>query len=80
MPIEGEGPLASGAEVKVGTAVIGTVGSVSGRSALALLRLDRAAEAKAKGQTLAADGVAVTLSKPDWAMFDMGPAAPAEAP
>jgi tRNA-modifying protein YgfZ len=80
VPIEGEGPLASGAEVKVGTAVIGTVGSVSGRSALALLRLDRAAEAKAKGQTLAADGVAVTLSKPDWAMFDMGPAAPAEAP
>jgi folate-binding protein YgfZ len=80
MPIEGEGPLASGAEVTAGTAAIGTVGSVSGRSALALLRLDRAAEAKAKGQTLAADGVTVTLSKPDWATFDMGLAAPAEAP
>jgi tRNA-modifying protein YgfZ len=80
VPIEGEGPLASGAEVKAGTAAIGTVGSVSGRSALALLRLDRAAEAKAKGQALAAEGVAVTPSKPDWATFDMGPAAPAEAP
>ena len=48
VPIEGEGPLASGAEVKVGAAAIGTVGSVAGRLALALLRLDRAAEAKAK--------------------------------
>jgi tRNA-modifying protein YgfZ len=80
VPIEGEGPLASGAEIKAGTAAIGTVGSVSGRSALALLRLDRVAEAKAKDQILAAGGVAVTLSKPDWATFDLAPAAPAEAP
>ena len=80
VPIDGEGPLASGAEVTAGTAAIGTVGSVSGRSALALLRLDRAAEAKAKGQILTADGVPFTLRKPDWATFDMGPAAPAEAP
>src|SRR6185312_9533498 len=80
VPIQGEAPLASGAEVTVGTAAIGTVGSVSGRSALALLRLDRVAEAKAKDQILAAGGVAVTLSKPDWATFDLAPAAPAEAP
>jgi folate-binding protein YgfZ len=80
VPIQGEGPLASGAEVKVGAAAIGTVGSVAGRLALALLRLDRAAEAKAKNQILAVDGVAVTLSKPDWASFDLAPTAPAEAP
>jgi folate-binding protein YgfZ len=80
VPIEGEGPLASGAEVKAGTAVIGTVGSVSGRSALALLRLDRAAEARAKDQVLTADGVPLTLRKPDWATFDLAPAAAAEAP
>ena len=80
VPIQGEAPLASGAEVTAGTAAIGTVGSVSGRLALALLRLDRVAEAKAKDQILAAGGVAVTLSKPDWATFDLAPAAPAEAP
>jgi folate-binding protein YgfZ len=80
VPIEGEGPLASGAEIKAGTAAIGTVGSVSGRSALALLRLDRAAEAMAKGQNLTADGVAITLRKPDWATFDVATTARAEAP
>jgi tRNA-modifying protein YgfZ len=80
VPIQGEAPLASGAEVTAGTAAIGTVGSVSGRSALALLRLDRAAEAMAKGQNLTADGVAITLRKPDWATFDVATTARAEAP
>ncbi len=80
VPIEGEAPLASGAEIKAGAASIGTVGSVAGRLALALIRLDRAAEAKAKGQALTADGVAVTLRKPDWATFELAPAAAAEAP
>ena len=50
------------------------------RQALALLRLDRAAEAKAKGQALTAGGVAITLRKPDWATFDLEPAAAAETP
>jgi tRNA-modifying protein YgfZ len=80
MPIEGEAPLAPGAEIKTGAASIGTVGSAAGRLALALIRLDRAAEAKAKGQALTADGVAVTLCKPDWATFELTPAAAAEAP
>jgi tRNA-modifying protein YgfZ len=80
VPIEGEAPLTPGAEIKTGTASIGTVGSVAGRLALALIRLDRAAEAKAKGQALTADGVAVTLRKPDWATFELAPAAAAEAP
>ena len=79
VPIEGDAPLTSGAEIKVGEAAIGTVGSVAGKQALALVRLDRAAEAKAKGQVLTADGVPVTLRKPDWATFDLAPAA-AEAP
>ena len=47
-----------------GAAVIGTVGSVAGPAALALLRLDRAAEAAAKGQPLTADGVAIVTRKP----------------
>ena len=67
VPVEGEAPLDVGAEIKAGAAAIGTVGSVAGRQALALLRLDRAAEAMAKGQALTAGGVAITLRKPDWA-------------
>ena len=58
---------------------IGTVGSVAGRQALALIRLDRAAEATSKGEPLLADGVAIRLSKPDWAKFELSPAAGAEA-
>jgi tRNA-modifying protein YgfZ len=80
VPIEGEGPLAPGAEVRAGAAAIGTVGSVAGRLALALLRLDRAAEAQAKGQPLSAGDVRIALRKPDWATFDVAPAVRAEAP
>jgi hypothetical protein len=57
-----------------GEAEIGRVGSVAGRHGLALLRLDRAAEASAKGQPLTADGVALTLRKPDWGDFKLVPA------
>jgi tRNA-modifying protein YgfZ len=58
--IVGEG-LASGMEIKHGDGVIGTIGSVAGNAALGLLRLDRAAEAAGKGQTLTADGHIVTV-------------------
>ena len=80
VPIEGDTPLTPGAEIKADAAAIGTIGSVAGKLALALLRLDRAAEAKAKGQVLTANGVPVALRKPDWATFDLAPAAAAEAP
>jgi folate-binding protein YgfZ len=74
MPVEGESPLRSGAPILVGGAEIGSIGSVAGVRGLALIRLDRAAEAAAKGQALLADGVAVTLRKPDWADFEPAPA------
>jgi folate-binding protein YgfZ len=80
VPIEGEAALTRGVEVLAGAAAIGTIGSVAGNLALALLRLDRAAEAKAKGQALTAHGVPLKLRKPDWATFDLAPAAAAEAP
>jgi folate-binding protein YgfZ len=80
VPVDGEAPLAPGAEVKAGDVAIGAVGSVAGTRALALLRLDRAAEAKAKGVALTAGGVAIRLRKPDWATFDVAPSAAAEAP
>jgi folate-binding protein YgfZ len=69
--IEGEAPLASGAEVTAGTAVIGTIGSVAERQALAMVRLDRWAEAKAKGEPVRVGGVAITLRQPAWAPFDL---------
>ena len=42
---------------------IGTLGSSSGREALALLRLDRAEEARAAGRTLTAGGVGLALAE-----------------
>jgi tRNA-modifying protein YgfZ len=53
--------LASGTEIKHGEGVIGTVGSVAGGHALALVRLDRAAEAADKGQQLTVAGHPITV-------------------
>jgi folate-binding Fe-S cluster repair protein YgfZ len=80
VPVEGQAPLTTGAEVKAGEAIIGTIGSVAGTQALALLRLDRAEEVKAKGAALTANGVAITVGKPNWAKSGSAPAAAAEAP
>jgi folate-binding protein YgfZ len=66
--VEGEAPLPpSGTEITAGSAPIGTLGSVSGRSGLALLRLDRAEEAQATGLPLRAGEVTIALRIPDWA-------------
>lgn len=76
--IEGEGPLPeSGTEITAGPTAVGTLGSVSGTSGLALLRLDRAEEAKARGDQLRAGDVAVTFAVPSWARFKTpAPSAP----
>jgi folate-binding protein YgfZ len=73
--IEGDAPLHSGAEVTAGTASIGVIGSVSGRRGLALLRVDRAAEAQAKSEPLAANGVRISVR--DLASAMPAPAKPA---
>ncbi|MBS0241988.1 MAG: folate-binding protein YgfZ [Proteobacteria bacterium] len=62
--------LASGAEIKVGEATIGIVGSTSGPSALALLRLDRASEALAKGMPIFAAGTPLTVDPVVLAAYD----------
>jgi folate-binding protein YgfZ len=62
---------ASGTEVLAGAATIGKLGSVAGVRGLAMIRLDRAAEALGKGVPLTTGGVAVSLIKPDWASFDV---------
>ncbi len=62
VPVTGAAPLAKGAAVTVGEAVIGTVGSVAGTRALAMLRLDRVVEALDKGQAITAGDIAVTVA------------------
>ena len=65
---EGYAPDA-GAEVKAGDKSIGTFGSSAHGRALAMLRLDRVADALAAGTPLVAGGAALRLVKPDWAKF-----------
>jgi tRNA-modifying protein YgfZ len=52
-----------GTPVVDGELPVGTLGSSSGREALAMLRLDRVAEAKAAGRGLSAGGVGVALAE-----------------
>lgn len=61
-----------GVTVKVGDIEIGMMGSSvrgTGRG-LALLRLDRVAEAIAAGKPLMSGGMTLSVVKPDWAQFD----------
>jgi folate-binding protein YgfZ len=74
--VEGEGDLPDpGSEIMAGDVPIGTLGSVAGRSGLALIRLDRAEEAKAKGVPLRVGSVLITLRIPAWARFQTHAAA-----
>jgi len=51
--------LTRGADIRLGDVTIGRVGTVDGRHALAMLRLDRAVEAHDKGVVLTAAGVEI---------------------
>jgi len=59
--ISGTAPLSSNDDVLVGDVSIGRIGTVDGTAAIAMLRLDRALEAKQKNQKLAAGDAAVTV-------------------
>ena len=72
VPVEGGAPLpASGTSVEADGVPIGTIGSVSGASGLALIRLDRAEEALASGKTLTAGGIKIVLRRPDFLRFSV---------
>ena len=49
---------------------VGTTGSHAGNRGLAMLRLDRFADARAAGTPLTAGGVTIEPRKPEWATFD----------
>lgn len=66
--IGGDAP-ASGAPVMAGGKQIGVTGSAAGSRGLALLRLDRVADAHAAGQPITAGHATLRPRKPDWARF-----------
>jgi tRNA-modifying protein YgfZ len=59
----------TGAAVLAGDRQVGTMGSAAAGHGLALLRLDRVAEAMSHGEILAAGGTPIHPVKPDWAHF-----------
>ncbi len=70
VPVRYEGAApAAGSAVIAGERQLGTMGSAAAGHGLALLRLDRVAEALSNDQPLLAGGVTIRLVKPDWARF-----------
>jgi folate-binding protein YgfZ len=66
----GKAPLPQpGTPLEAGGKTVGTLGSVSGGQALALVRLDRAKDAMDAGQPITAAGQTVTLSLPAGAFY-----------
>jgi tRNA-modifying protein YgfZ len=65
---DGAAPQA-GVAVTAGERQVGTMGSAAAGNGLALLRLDRVADALAHGEPLLAGGIAIRPIKPDWARF-----------
>ena len=59
----------AGTPVSAGDKAVGTLGSSAQGRGLAMLRLDRAADALAAGQPLTAGGIEMRLVKPAWAQF-----------
>jgi folate-binding protein YgfZ len=65
--LSGDAPP-KGTEITSGARLVGTMLSSSGNRALALLRLDRLAEA---AEPLLTNGVTVTVHKPHWVRYDV---------
>jgi folate-binding protein YgfZ len=55
----------TGAAVLAGDKPIGTMGSAAGRHGLALIRIDRAADALAAGSPLTSGGLTIRLAEPE---------------
>lgn len=73
LPVSVEGDMPpKGTDIRAGDKQVGTLLSSSGAQALALIRLDRLAEATAP---LLANGARVTVKKPAWARYEVPGAA-----
>ena len=69
----------TGIPITAGERQVGTMGSAAGGRGLALLRLDRVAEAFSRGEELFAGTVPLRPFKPDWARFAFPDRANSEA-
>jgi hypothetical protein len=70
VPVAADGAAPdAGLPVMAGDKQVGLTGSAAGSQGLAMLRLDRVADAQAAGTRLTAGGVTVHLRKPEWARF-----------
>jgi folate-binding protein YgfZ len=68
--VAGERDLpASGTEILAGDKPAGTLGTIDGSAGLALVRLDRIAQARARGEPVTAGGVPLEPALPDFARF-----------
>lgn len=54
-------------DIRAGDKPVGSLGTISGQSALAIVRTDRVADALAQDIPLSVDGIPVTLTLPGWA-------------
>lgn len=64
--VEGENELTPGASLQASGRELGSIASVVGSRALALVRLDRVADARQSGDEITADGNRVALTPPLW--------------
>ncbi|MGO9172912.1 MAG: YgfZ/GcvT domain-containing protein [Rhodomicrobium sp.] len=72
LAVSAAGPLPDGgADILADGFAVGRLGSVARTRGIALARLDRVAEAIAKGQSLKAGGVRVALTVPSWATYKL---------
>ena len=53
--------------IRAGDKSVGSLGTISGTSALAIVRTDRVADALAQDIALTVEGIPVTLTLPGWA-------------
>ena len=60
----------AGVPVMAGDKQVGTTGSAAGARGLAMLRLDRYADAISTGAPVTAGGIVLQPAKPDWARFE----------
>jgi folate-binding protein YgfZ len=73
VPVEADQELPQGPlPVLVGEAEIGRLGSVAGQRGLALLRLDRVAEAQRGGTLVTVNGLPLRVVLPSFATFQLG--------
>ena len=68
---------ASGTEITADGKPVGALGTVSGNRALAIVRIDRIADALASGTPLLAGNVPVTVALPAWSGISLPTADPA---